>query len=55
MKRVNKMTEQEKEILEATKEFAEANCVPYDKLVESMILNAMRERVKKSDIIKVKN
>ena len=39
------MTEQEKGILEATKEFAEIHDIPYDDRIESMILNAMREIV----------
>ena len=33
----------EKEILEATKEFAEIYDIPYDDRIESMILNAMRD------------
>lgn len=40
------MTEQEKEILDATKEFAEIYDIPYDDRIESMILNAIREVVK---------
>jgi len=40
------MTEQEKEILNATKEFADTYSIPYDNKIESMILNAMREAVK---------
>lgn len=44
------MTEQEKEILEATKEFAEIHRIPYDDRIESMILNAMREVVKNCSI-----
>jgi len=43
---LNKMTKQENEILEATKEFAEHHKIPYDERIESMILNAMREAVK---------
>lgn len=44
------MTEQEKEILEATKEFADIHNIPYDERIESMILNAMREVVKNCSI-----
>lgn len=40
------MTEQEKGILEATKEFAEIHNIPYDNRIESMILNAMREVIR---------
>ena len=44
------MTEEEKEILEATKEFAEIHDIPYDDRIELMILNAMREVVKNCSI-----
>ena len=37
---------QEKEIINATKEFAKEYNMPYNKQIESMILNAMREAVK---------
>ena len=37
------MTDKEKEILEATKYFAESNDLPYDTYIESMISNAIRE------------
>jgi len=40
------MTDKEKEILEATKYFAESNDLPYDTYIESMILNAIREATK---------
>jgi len=40
------MTDKEKEILEATKYFAESNDLPYDTFFESMILNAIREATK---------
>ena len=43
-------TEKEKEILEATKDFAEIHDIPYDDRIESMILNAMREVVNNLDI-----
>lgn len=33
----------EKEIIKETKKFAKSNGIHYDKLTESMILNAMRE------------
>jgi hypothetical protein len=33
----------EKEILDATKEFAKNNNIQYDDIIESMIRNAMRE------------
>lgn len=39
--------EEEKKILEATKEFANSHDIPYDHRTESMILNGMREAVKK--------
>ena len=40
------MTNKEKEILEATKYFAESNDLPYDTYIESIILNAIREAIK---------
>ena len=37
------MTKEEKATIEATRNFASVNNIHYDKLTESMILNAMRE------------
>jgi len=40
------MTKQEQEIINATKQFAKEHGIHFDKMTESMILNAMREYLK---------
>ncbi len=46
------MTKNEKNIIEGTKEFAKAHNIHYDQMTENMILNALREQLTLSSVVK---